>query len=66
MDLLPQIQEFQDIYSQILSNDHSQLSKDLSTFMFCSCLPNSYKATAWQYLDNISNIANHKISDIIT
>ena len=65
-DLLPQIQEFQDNYSWIMSNGHSQLSEDLTTFMFCSCLPNSYENTTWQYLDNITNIANYKILDIIT
>ena len=41
-DLLPQIQAYQDNYTQILSNGHSQLSKDLTTFMFCSHLPKGY------------------------
>ena len=65
MDLLPQIQEFQDGFSKITLNGHSRLSEDLATFMFCSHLPESYKATAHQYLDNIMNIANYKLSDII-
>ena len=63
-DLLPQIQEFQDNYNLITSNGHSTLSEDLATFLFC-CLPDSYKPTARQYLDNISSIANYKITDII-
>ena len=46
-------------------NGHSKLSKDLATFMFCSSLPKSYKLTAWQYLDNITAIANYKLMDII-
>ena len=66
MDLLSQIQVFQDNYNWITSNGHSRLSKDLATFMFCSSLPDSYKPTAWQYLDNISVIANYKLSDVIT
>ena len=49
----------------ITLNNHSKLSKDLATFMFCSSLPDSYKATTWQYLDNITVIANYKLSDII-
>ena len=57
-DLLPQIQEFQENITQIMSNDHSKLSEDLATFMFCSSLPKSYKATTQQYLDNITSIAN--------
>ena len=65
MDLLPQIQEFQDNYNLITSNGHSTLSKDLATFSFCSSLPDSYESTARQYLDNISSIANYKITDII-
>ena len=65
MDLLPQIQGFQDNYNLITSNGHSKLSKDLATFMFCSNLPDSYESTARQYLDNITSIANYKISDII-
>ena len=46
MDLLPQIQEFQDGYSKITLNSHSKLSEGLAMFMFCSCLPESYEATA--------------------
>ena len=65
MDLLSQIQQFQDNYNRIMSNGHSKLSKDLATFMFCSSLPDSYEPTTWQYLDNISAIANYKLSDII-
>ena len=66
MDLLSQIQQFQDNYNQIMSNGHSRLSDDLATFMFCSSLPESYELTAWQYLDNITVIANYKLMDIIT
>ena len=66
MDLLPQIQEFQNNYAWIMLNGHSQLSEDLTTFMFCSSLPESYENTAWKYLDNIMSIANDKIMDIIT
>ena len=65
MDLLPQIQGFQDNYNLIMSNGHSRLSKDLATFMFCSSLPDSYESTARQYLDNIMSIPNYEISDII-
>ena len=64
-DLLPQIQTFQDNYNRMRLNGHSRLSKDLATFMFCLSLPDSYELTAWQYLDNITVIANYKISDII-
>ena len=66
MDLLPQIQEFQDNYNLITLNGHSTLSKDLATFLFCLSLPDSYEPMARQYLDNISSIANYKITDIIT
>ena len=66
MDLLPQIQSFQDNYNLIMSNGHSRLSEDLATFMFCLSLLDSYKSTARQYLDNIMSIANYKILDIIT
>ena len=65
MDLLPQIQNFQDNYNLITSNGHSKLSEDLATFLFCSSLPDSYESTAWQYLDNITAIANYKLADII-
>ena len=64
-DMLPQIQEFQENYTQILLNGHRKLSKDLATFIFCSCLPNSYQDTTWQYLDNVTSIANNKIQDTI-
>ena len=33
--------------------------------MFCSHLPESYEATAQQYLDNIMNITNYSLLDII-
>ena len=65
MDLLPQIQEFQDGYSKIKLNGQSKLSKDLATFMFCSHPPDSYEGTTQQYLDIIMNTANYKFSDII-
>ena len=65
MDLLPQIQVFQDNHNWITLNGHSRLSEDLATFMFCSSLPDLYKSTAQQYLDNITVIANYQISDII-
>ena len=61
-DLLPQIQSFQDNYNRITLNDHSRLSKDLATFMFCLSLPDSYKSTAQQYLDNILVITSYKYS----
>ena len=64
-DLLSQMQQFQDNYNRITSNGHSTLSEDLATFMFCSSLPDSYESTTWQYLDNITAIANYKILDII-
>ena len=66
MDLLPQIQEFQNNYNLITSNGHSTLSEYLATILFCLSLPDSYKPTARQYLDNISSITNYKITDIIT
>ena len=65
MDLLPQIQIFQDNYNLITSTGHSKLSEDLATFLFCSSLPDSYESTARQYLDNITAIANYKLTDII-
>ena len=65
-DLLPQIQNFPDNYNLITSNGHSTLSEDLATFLFCSSLPDSYEPTARQYLDNVTAIANYKLSDIIT
>ena len=48
-----------------MSNGYSRLSKDLATFMFCSSLPESYKHSTQQYLDNITVITNYKITDII-
>ena len=66
MDRLPQIQGFQDNYNLIMLNGHSRLSEDLTTFMFCLSLLDSYELTARQYLDNITSIANFTISDIIT
>ena len=65
MDLLSQIQQFQDNYNRITSNGQSKLSEDLATFMFCLSLPDSYEPTARQYLDNIMAIANYKLLDII-
>ena len=65
-DLLPQIQQFQDNYNRIMTNGHSRLSGDLATFMFCSSHPNSYELTTWQYLNNITVIANYKLMAIIT
>ena len=65
MDLLPQIQQFQDNYNLIMSNGHSKLSEDLATFLFCLSLPDSYESTAQQYVDNITAIANYKLADII-
>ena len=61
MELLPQIQQFQDNYNRIMSNGHSKLSEDLESFMFCSSLPESYQPTAQQYLNNITVIANYKL-----
>ena len=66
MDLLSQIQQFQDNYNRITLNGYSRLSEDLATFMFCLSLPTSYELTTWQYLDNITAIANYKLTDIIT
>ena len=45
-ELLPQIQQFLENYNRITSNDHSRLSEDLATFMFCSSLSTSYEQTA--------------------
>ena len=64
-DLLSQIPQFQDNYNWITLNGHSKLSEDLTTFMFCLSLPDSYELTARQYLDNITAIANYKLLDII-
>ena len=65
MDLLPQIEQFRDNYNLITSNGHSKLSEDLAPSLFCSSLPDSYKSTTRQYLDNITAIANYKLADII-
>ena len=65
MDLLPQIQQFQDNYNLIMLNGHTKLSKDLAMFLFCLSLPDSYESMAWQYLDNIMAIANYKLADVI-
>ena len=54
LDLLPQIQNFQDNYNLITSNGHSKLSEDLATFLFCLSLPDSYELTARQYLEGES------------
>ena len=59
MDLLPQIQGFQDNYNRITSNGDSRLSKDLTTSMYCLSLPDSYESTAQQYLDNITAIDSY-------
>ena len=64
-DLLNQIQDFQENYMRILSNGHSKFSEDFVTFTFCHMLPPSYQETAWQYLDNITDIINYKLLDII-
>ena len=56
---------FQDNCIWITVNGHSKPSEDLATFIFCSSLPDSYEPTAWQYLNNITAIANYKLLDII-
>ena len=56
VDLLSQIQKFQENYRHVLSNGHSNITEDLVVFMFCSALPNSYQDTAHQYFDNIDDI----------
>ena len=61
MDLLPQIQQFQDNYNLIMLNGHSKLTEDLATFLFCLSLPDSYESTARQYLHNIM-IINFQMS----
>ena len=65
MDLLSQIQKFQENYQCVLSNGHSNITEDLLVFMFCSTLPNSYQDTACQYLDNIDDITVYKLQPII-
>ena len=64
-NLLTQVQEFQENYLRILANSHSNFSKDLITFTFCSTLPLSYEETICQYLDNIDDIIKYKLLDII-
>ena len=63
--LLTQVQDFQENYTRILANGHSNFSEDLLTFTFCSVLPSSYEETACQYSDNINYITKYKLSDII-
>ena len=65
VDLLSQIQKFQENYQCVLSNGHSTITEDLVVFMFCSTLPNSYQDTACQYLDNIDDITKYKLQPII-
>ena len=65
VDLLSQIQKFQENYQCVLSNVHSNITEDLVVFMFCSALPNSYQDTARQYLDNINDITKYKLQPII-
>ena len=65
VDLLSQIQKFQENYQCVLSNGHSKITEDLVVFMFCSALPNSYQDTACQYLDNINDITKYKLQPII-
>ena len=65
LDLLSQIQKFQENYQHILSNGHSKITEDLVVFMFCSALPDSYQDTAHQYLNNIDDIAKYKLQPII-
>ena len=65
VDLLSQIQKFQENYQRVLSNGHSTITEDLVVFMFCSALPDSYQDTACQYLDNINDITKYKLQLII-
>ena len=65
VDLLSQIQKFQENYQRVLSNGHSTITEDLVVFMFCSTLPDSYQDTACQYLDNINDITKYKLQPII-
>ena len=65
MDLLSQIQKFQENYQHVLSNGHSNITEDLVVFMFCSALPDSYQDTTHQYLDNIDDITKYKLQPII-
>ena len=63
--LLPQIQNFQENYTWILANGHSQLSEDIATFIFCSSLPSSYQDLASQYLTSIKDITKYSLQKII-
>ena len=63
--LLPQIQAFQENYTQILANGHSKLSEDIATFIFCSSLPTSYQDLASQYLISIEDITKYELQKII-
>ena len=65
MELLSQIQVFQDNYNQITVNGHSRLSEDLATFMFWSSLPDPYELTTRQYLDNITVIASYNYQTLL-
>ena len=65
MDLLSQIQKFQENYQHVLSNGHSNITEDLIVFMFCSTLPDSYQDTTRQYLNNIDDITKYKLQPII-
>ena len=62
--LLPQIQNFQENYTQILANGHSKLSEDIATFIFCFSLPTSYQDLTSQYLTLI-NITKYSLQKII-
>ena len=63
--LLPQIQNFQENYTQILANSHSKLSEDIATFIFCSSIPSSYQDLASQYLTLIEDITKYSLQKII-
>ena len=65
VDLLSQIQKFQENYQRIISNGRSNITEDLMVFMFCFTLPDSYQDTAHQYLDNIDDITKYKLQPII-
>ena len=65
VDLLSQIQKFQENYQHVLSNGDSNITEDLVVFMFCSALPDSYQDTACQYLDIIDDITKYKLQLII-
>ena len=65
MALLPQIQNFQENYEQILANSHSRISEDIATFIFCSSLPASYQDLASHYLTLIKDITKYSLQKII-